>query len=65
MAQVAPLRWGILGAGWIAEQFTRDVLRLEDHRVVAVGSRTIEKANAFAIINGDAAEDSAKSVARR
>lgn len=48
MAQVAPLRWGILGAGWIAEQFTRDVLRLEDHRVVAVGSRTIEKANAFA-----------------
>ncbi len=48
MAQTAPLRWGILSAGSIAEQFTRDVLRLEDHRVVAVGSRTIEKANAFA-----------------
>jgi predicted dehydrogenase len=48
MAHAAPIRWGILGAGSIAEQFTRDVLRLEDHRVVAVGSRTIEKANAFA-----------------
>ena len=45
---VAPFRWGILGAGGIAEQFTRDVLRLEDHRVVAVGSRTQVKADAFA-----------------
>ena len=45
---VTPFRWGILGAGGIAEQFTRDVLRLEDHRVVAVGSRTQIKADAFA-----------------
>jgi len=45
---VAPLRWGILGAGGIAEQWTRDVLRLEDHRVVAVGSRSQAKADAFA-----------------
>jgi predicted dehydrogenase len=45
---VAPFRWGILGAGGIAEQFTRDVLRLEDHRVVAVGSRSQVKADAFA-----------------
>jgi predicted dehydrogenase len=45
---VTPFRWGILGAGGIAEQFTRDVLRLEDHRVVAVGSRTQVKADAFA-----------------
>ena len=38
---VTPFRWGILGAGGIAEQFTRDVLRLEDHRVVvcAAGGR--------------------------
>jgi len=45
---VEPFRWGILGAGGIASQFTRDVIRMEDHRVVAVGSRTQEKADEFA-----------------
>ena len=43
-----PMRWGILSTGGIADQFTRDVLRLPDHKVVAVASRTIEKANEFA-----------------
>jgi predicted dehydrogenase len=42
------MKWGILSTGGIAEQFTRDVLRLPDHKVVAVGSRTLEKANNFA-----------------
>jgi len=28
---VTPFRWGILGAGGIASQFTRDVIRMEDH----------------------------------
>jgi len=45
---VEPFRWGILGAGGIASQFVRDVIRMEDHRVVAVGSRTQAKADEFA-----------------
>ena len=40
-----PLKWGILSTGGIADQFTRDVLRLPDHRVVAVGSRELSRAN--------------------
>ena len=42
------MKWGILSTGLIADQFTRDVQRLSDHQVVAVGSRTLEKANEFA-----------------
>ncbi|MGC4046084.1 MAG: Gfo/Idh/MocA family oxidoreductase [Armatimonas sp.] len=48
MSTYSPLRWGILGAGSIAHQFTGDVQPLLDQEVVAVGSREIEKANAFA-----------------
>ncbi|KAB2362769.1 Gfo/Idh/MocA family protein [Actinomadura montaniterrae] len=43
-----PLRWGILGTGGIAAVFTEDVLRLPDHEVVAVGSRSHGTAAAFA-----------------
>lgn len=42
------MKWGILSTGLIADQFTRDVQRLSDHKVIAVGSRTLEKANEFA-----------------
>ena len=42
------MRWGIVSTGGIAEQFTRDVLRLPDHEVVAVASRSLDKANLFA-----------------
>jgi predicted dehydrogenase len=41
------LRWGILGTGGIARQFTRDLL-LTGHSVSAVGSRTKESAEEFA-----------------
>jgi predicted dehydrogenase len=41
------LRWGILGTGGIARQFTRDLL-LTGHAVSAVGSRTRENAEQFA-----------------
>ncbi|MDL4812994.1 Gfo/Idh/MocA family protein [Actinomadura opuntiae] len=44
----SPLRWGILGTGGIAAVFTEDVLRLPDHEVVAVGSRSHGTAAAFA-----------------
>ncbi len=40
-------RWGILGTGWIAQVFVSD-LQLAGHRVVAVGSRTAQTAEAFA-----------------
>ena len=43
-----PLRWGVLGTGWIAERFTA---ALHDHttqRVQGVGSRSAETAHAFA-----------------
>ena len=45
---IKEMRWGILSTGLIADQFTRDVQRLSDHKVVAVGSRSLKKANEFA-----------------
>ena len=41
------LRWGILGTGWIAEQFVSDI-QASGFTVAAVGSRTQESADAFA-----------------
>lgn len=41
------LRWGIIGTGGIARQFTRDLL-LAGHQVAAVGSRTAGGAGRFA-----------------
>jgi predicted dehydrogenase len=42
-------RWGILGTGGIARQFTRDLL-LTGHAVTAVGSRTRASAEQFAAL---------------
>jgi predicted dehydrogenase len=42
-----PLRWGILGTGWIARLYVAD-LQLTGHQVTAVGSRTAQTAEAFA-----------------
>jgi predicted dehydrogenase len=44
---VGSLRWGILGTGWIASQFTQDLLAT-GMTVTAVGSRSQESADAFA-----------------
>jgi dihydrodiol dehydrogenase / D-xylose 1-dehydrogenase (NADP) len=43
-----PIRWGILGTGKIAHSFTQDLKLIESAQVVAVGSRTLEKAAQFA-----------------
>jgi predicted dehydrogenase len=43
-----PVRWGILGTGWIADRFVEDLRRLEGHQAVAVGSRGEASAQAFA-----------------
>lgn len=45
---MSKFRWGILGTGGIARAFAHDLAFLEDHEVVAVGSRTIESAREFA-----------------
>jgi predicted dehydrogenase len=42
-------RWGILGTGGIATQFTQDLL-LNGHAVAAAGSRTRERAERFAAL---------------
>src|SRR5690242_9627571 len=43
-----PLRWGVLGTGWIAQRFCDAMVRHTRQRVYAVGSRTREGAHAFA-----------------
>ena len=42
------LRWGIVGTGNIARQFTEGVVQSRRGSVVAVGSRSVESAGAFA-----------------
>ncbi|MBP7002708.1 Gfo/Idh/MocA family oxidoreductase [Amaricoccus sp.] len=43
-----PLRWGILGSGWIAEQFIASVRAHTRQAIAAIGSRSQSKAEAFA-----------------
>ncbi len=43
-----PLRWGVLGTGWIAENFTDALHRHTRQRMYAVGSRSVESARRFA-----------------
>ena len=45
------LRWGILGTGVIANAFAKDLIAT-GHSVIAVGSRTLESAQAFACTYG-------------
>jgi len=45
--QGTPIRWGILGTGAIARVFARDLEYLPDARLVAIGSRSVERADAF------------------
>jgi predicted dehydrogenase len=43
-----PLRWGLIGTGWIADSFAADLACTDSGRAVAVGSRRLETANRFA-----------------
>ena len=42
------IRWGIIGAGGIAERFAEACKNVEGASLAAIASRSIEKANAFA-----------------
>jgi predicted dehydrogenase len=46
------LRWGIIGAGFIAGKFVNAVTKHTQSDVVAVGSRSRERGTAFATANG-------------
>ncbi|MEZ4867890.1 MAG: Gfo/Idh/MocA family oxidoreductase [Caldilineaceae bacterium] len=43
-----PVRWGILGTGIIAHEFAKGLQALPDAQLLAVGSRTLTKAQEFA-----------------
>lgn len=47
-ADAPVLKWGIAGPGWIAERFTEAVQANTRQKVIAVGSRSAERADAFA-----------------
>lgn len=51
-ATAPPLRWGVLGPGGIANAFTSTLHRHTQSQVVAVGSRSSERAAAFAALHG-------------
>jgi len=42
------MRWGILGTGWIAAQFARDLQRVPGAVLAGVASRSVENAQQFA-----------------
>lgn len=43
-----PLRWGVMGPGWIAERFVESLQAHTRQEVVAVGSRALPRAQDFA-----------------
>lgn len=45
---IEPIRWGILGTGWIASEFAQGLKQLPDAELIAVGSRTHKSAQRFA-----------------
>lgn len=47
-ADAPPLRWGIVGTGWIARRFVVALQRRTRQQVIAVGSRTAAGAEEFA-----------------
>ncbi|WP_415854838.1 Gfo/Idh/MocA family protein [Sinomonas sp. G460-2] len=46
------LRWGIVGPGWIAGEFAKAVRAHTAQRIVAVGSRSLDRASSFAAAHG-------------
>jgi predicted dehydrogenase len=46
--EAPPLRWGVMGPGWIAERFVESLQAHTRQQVVAVGSRSLDRAQQFA-----------------
>ncbi|MFB8267546.1 Gfo/Idh/MocA family protein [Streptomyces sp. NPDC055955] len=46
------LRWGVVGPGWIAGEFVKSVRAHTAQQVVAVASRSLDRASAFAATHG-------------
>ena len=46
------LRWGMVGAGWIAGEFAKAVRTHTAQRIVAVSSRSLQRASSFAATHG-------------
>lgn len=46
--QIPALRWGIIGPGWIADRFASALCHHTHQRLIAVSSRSLDKAQAFA-----------------
>ncbi|RCX20660.1 putative dehydrogenase [Fontibacillus phaseoli] len=42
------IKWGIMGTGWIAEQFAKDLVHVGNGEGLAAGSRTLASAEKFA-----------------
>lgn len=42
------IKWGIVGTGWVSDQFVADLAHVANGEGYAVGSRTIENATEFA-----------------
>ncbi|MHB1140945.1 MAG: Gfo/Idh/MocA family protein [Sulfuricaulis sp.] len=42
------VRWGILGTGWVANEFAKGLRYVPNARLTAVGSRSLDKAEKFA-----------------
>lgn len=49
-ARRGPVRWGILGTGWVANEFAKGLRYVPNAQLTAVGSRSLEKATKFADI---------------
>ncbi|UJW85376.1 Gfo/Idh/MocA family protein [Devosia sp. SL43] len=52
MAGTTDIRWGIIGPGWIASLFAEDLARTPGSKCVAVASRDLGRAQAFAATHG-------------
>jgi predicted dehydrogenase len=52
MVGMTSVRWGVVGPGRIAAKVVRDFVHMPDAEVVAVASRSAERARAFADANG-------------
>src|SRR5918992_1446683 len=52
MVDMESVRWGVVGPGRIAAKVVRDFVHMPDAEVVAVASRSAERARAFADANG-------------